>query len=99
MLVFTSLVLSQLLHALTCRSPTRGLFDSEPLPPNGTLNGILAGSIGAQAALLLVPRIRRLLGVELLDPVDAAVALAFGTLPFIIGELRKSAIPSPRKAR
>src|SRR5438874_3294498 len=97
MLVFTSLVLSQLLHALTCRSPDRSLLNAEPLPPNDTLNGILTGSIGAQAALLLVPQIRTLLGVERLDLIDAAVALAGGTLPFIIGELRKYA-REPRAA-
>jgi Ca2+-transporting ATPase len=91
MVMFSSLVLSQLLHALSCRSRTQSIFETDRLPPNRTLNGIIAGSIGAQAAALLVPGVRSFLGVGALGPVDALVALAGGTLPFIIGELRKKA--------
>jgi hypothetical protein len=66
------------------------VFRPDRLPPNRTLNKIIAGSIGLQAAALLVPGIRNFLGVGTIGPMDALVALAGGTLPFVIGELRKA---------
>jgi hypothetical protein len=59
------------------------------LPPNPTLNKILTASIGAQAAALLLPGIRNLFGVAPVGVMDAVVALAGGTLPFVASELRK----------
>jgi P-type Ca2+ transporter type 2C len=88
-LMFASLVLAQLLHAPASRSRTHSIFGPDRLPPNKTLNKIIAGSIGLQAAALLVPGIRNFLGVGTVGPMDALVALAGGTLPFVIGELRK----------
>jgi P-type Ca2+ transporter type 2C len=89
-LMFSSLVLAQLLHAPASRSRRHSVFSADRLPPNPILNKIVLGSIGLQAAALLVPGIRNFLGVGTIGPIDAMVALAGGTVPFVIGEMRKS---------
>jgi Ca2+-transporting ATPase len=87
-MTFGSLVLAQLLHALSCRSTTRRSFleAGEPLPPNPALTGALAVSFGAQLAALLIPGLRRLLGVVPIGPLDFAVTLAGGVLPYFVNE-------------
>ncbi|WEX89901.1 cation-transporting P-type ATPase [Sinorhizobium garamanticum] len=91
-MTFGSLVMAQLLHAITCRSSTRSVFDRGSSPANPALTGILAGSVAAQSAALFVPGIRRLLGLAPLGILDAGIMLAGGTLPFAIAEARKSAL-------
>jgi Ca2+-transporting ATPase len=87
-MTFGSLVLAQLLHALTCRSTTRqGFFESgEALPPNPALTSALALSFGAQLAALLIPGLRRLVGIVPIGPIDVAVTLAGGVLPYLANE-------------
>ncbi|HEY0523470.1 MAG TPA: cation-transporting P-type ATPase, partial [Stellaceae bacterium] len=90
-MTFGSLVISQLLHALTCRSPAHGLFDAgRPLPPNAVLSGTLAVSFGAQVLALLVPGLRRLLGIVPIGPAGLLVTLAAGVLPYLLNEALKS---------
>ena len=90
-MTFGSLVISQLLHALTCRSSAHGLFDAErPLPPNAVLSGTLAVSFGAQVLALLVPGLRRLLGIVPIGPAGLLVTLAAGVLPYLFNEALKS---------
>ncbi|MBB4189342.1 Ca2+-transporting ATPase [Sinorhizobium terangae] len=91
-MTFGALVTAQLLHAITCRSSTRSVFDRGSSPANPALTGILAGSVAAQSAALFVPGIRRLLGLAPLGILDAGIMLAGGTLPFAIAEVRKSAL-------
>ncbi|THK35352.1 cation-transporting P-type ATPase [Ensifer sp. MPMI2T] len=91
-MTFGSLVTAQLLHAITCRSSTRSVFDRGSRPANPALTAILAGSVAAQSAALFVPGIRRLLGLAPLGILDAGIMLAGGTLPFVIAEARKSAL-------
>jgi P-type Ca2+ transporter type 2C len=95
---FGSLVSSQLLHAISCRS-AQGTFELEPRSTNSALLGIVAGSLALQSAALLVPGIRNLLGITPIGALDAVAMIAGGVLPFFVNEARKpeggrTAIPS-----
>jgi Ca2+-transporting ATPase len=90
---FTSLVGGQLLHALTSRSAHAGLFGAEPLPANRPLAAALLGSAGLQVALLVVPALRRFMGLAPLDAGDALISLAGAVLPYIANEAAKTALP------
>ncbi len=81
-MLFGSLVLGQLLHALNCRD--------EQAPSNPALTGALAASFGAQGVALLVPALRRLLGLAPLGPIEVAVTLAGGIVPFLVN---RAAVP------
>lgn len=94
-MTFGSLVLAQLLHAITCRSPETGIFNPGPRPANRPLSLILAGSLAAQSAAMVLPGVRRLLGVGPVGGLDAAVVLAGGTLPFVLAESRKLGRAAP----
>jgi P-type Ca2+ transporter type 2C len=86
-MAFASLVLAQLLHALTCR-PKDGSGVNRPgqRPPNWALLGILGVSFAFQAAALLMPGLRRLLGVVPLAPLDAAITACAGVAPYAVLE-------------
>ncbi len=86
-MVFGSLLLGQLLHALNCRDPGA--------PPNPALRGTLALSFGAQGAAVLVPALRRLLGLTPLGPVEVAVTLAGGIVPFLFNRALRTPALSP----
>jgi Ca2+-transporting ATPase len=87
---FTSLVGGQLLHALTSRSAHSGLFGAERLPANRPLAAALLGSAGLQVALLVVPALRRFMGLVPLDAGDALVSVAGAVLPYIANEAAKT---------
>jgi P-type Ca2+ transporter type 2C len=88
-LAFTSLTTSQLLHALTTRSDTHGVFGDTALPSNSYLNVALLGSFGLQALSFIVPGLRRLLGVTPLSVVDGVVIGGSVVLPFLVNEAWK----------
>lgn len=86
---FTSLVAAQLLHTLTARSDRHGLFSGGglgALPANRPLTAMLLASGGAQALGLLVPGVRRILGIGPLGPLDLAVTAVASVLPFVANE-------------
>ena len=91
-MAFGSLVAAQLLHALTARSDRNGLFAGRPgaLPPNRPLASLLAASAAIQALGLLVPGLRRALGVVALGPADLAVSTVAGVLPYLANEALKA---------
>jgi magnesium-transporting ATPase (P-type) len=89
---FVSLVASQLLHALSARSPQPGPAD-RPLRPNPALTGLLLASAGLQAIGLFVPSLRAALGVARLGLVDLAVTAAAGVLPYAANEAIKHVRP------
>lgn len=96
-MLFTSLVTAQMLHAVTCRRDPSDTSRRGALPPNRLLTGALALSFAAQAAALIVPGLRTLLGVAPLGPLDVAMTLACGVLPFLAnGAANKLASPAPR---
>jgi Ca2+-transporting ATPase len=84
-MTFASLVTAQLLHALTCR-PRGQAGDGKP-PPNWALTGILGVSFAVQLAALLAPGIRDVLGVGPMAPLDAAITLSAGTLPYMVNRM------------
>ncbi|RWB34974.1 MAG: cation-transporting P-type ATPase [Mesorhizobium sp.] len=89
-MTFESLVMAQLLHAITSRSESHSIFDRSPRQPNHALSLILGGSMAVQAGCLLMPFVRRLLGIAPITGTDAIITLAGGTLPFLVMEWMKS---------
>ena len=91
---FMSLTLTQLLHALSCRTPDRSVL-TEPQPPaNNYLTAGLAVCLGLQALAAFLPPLRGLLG---LAPIGAADALAIGlgaAVPFVVNEATKPGRPT-----
>ncbi len=91
-LAFQGLSLAQILHALSCRSERHSLFDREGPAPNRVFDISIGGSILVQVATMVLPGLRRFLG---LTPVGLTEALLIGgcaLLPLAINEATK-----PRK--
>ncbi|MFO8153332.1 cation-translocating P-type ATPase [Thioalkalivibrio sp.] len=86
---FTTLTVAQLLHAIVCRSRSRGVFNPRSRPGNPRLQAALGVSLAAQLAAGLIPGIRKLLGTTPLGPADLAVAAAGALLPLVINEAAK----------
>ncbi|WEX74811.1 cation-transporting P-type ATPase [Sinorhizobium numidicum] len=89
-MTFGSLVIAQLLHAITSRSDSESIFGPRSRPPNHALSLIIGGSMAVQTAGLFVPFLRRLLGIAPITGIDALITLAGGTLPFLTMEWMKS---------
>lgn len=89
-LAFNSLILGQLLHALSCRSDRRGIFSGSQSAKNNKLNLAIAGSIGLQLAANIVPGLRRLLGLGSVGAMDIAVTLAGAGIPLLLNEAAKT---------
>jgi Ca2+-transporting ATPase len=88
-LAFLSLTVGQLLHALSCRSDTRTIFDRDKLPPNRYLTGALVGSFALQGVAMVTPGMRRLLSISPLGVVDGLVAAGGAVLPLLANEAIK----------
>lgn len=89
-MAFTTLVTAQLLHALSCRSNDPVLFTRKRLQPNPYLRAALIGSFAVQLLALLVPGLRKLLGIADLSPIEYLVAAGLGGLPLLINEALKT---------
>ncbi len=87
---FGSLVTAQLLHAISCRSNQQGIFGPGRRAENLWLTRTLIASAAAQGAALLVPALRRLMGIAALDPAGLMIGAAAGVVPFLIRELDKT---------
>jgi Ca2+-transporting ATPase len=88
-LAFQGLTLGQLLHALSCRSESRSIFDKEKLPPNKYLNLALGGSFALQILTMFVPGLQRLLGIAPVGLIDSLVIGGRAVLPLIVNEATK----------
>ena len=88
---FASLVASQLLYALGCRS-NRASWTGRPSNP--ALTGALAVSFAAQGAALFAPGLRGLIGAPI-GALDLAVALMTGGLPMLAIEAAKPRSAAP----
>jgi len=91
-LAFHGLTLGQLLHALSCRSETRSIFDKEKLPSNKYLNLALGGSFAIQILTMFVPGLRGLLGITPVGLMDGLVIGGSAVLPFIVNEATKKSV-------
>ncbi|MDW6026375.1 HAD-IC family P-type ATPase [Mesorhizobium sp. BAC0120] len=89
-MTFGSLVIAQLLHAITSRSQSHSVFGGRSRPSNRALSLILGGTAVLQAACLCVPFLRRVLGIAPIAAADALVTLAAGILPFVAMEWTKA---------
>jgi Ca2+-transporting ATPase len=87
---FMSLVLAQLLHAISCRSQSRVLFSPKRLPMNLYLAIALLGSIGLQFITGLVPGLQSLLHVVPLNLLDYAMIAISACLPLLVNEATKN---------
>jgi Ca2+-transporting ATPase len=85
----TSLVFSQLLHAISCRSEASVIFGPSRLPPNPRLNQAIGGLVALQGVVTALPPARRLLGLAAPAALDAAVVAATAGLPFLVNETAK----------
>lgn len=88
-MAFLTLTVSQLLHALSCRSENTTLLDAGKRPPNPHLKLALLGSLGVQLLAIAVPSLRKLLGIGSLGVADALVMAGSAVAPLLINELTK----------
>lgn len=88
-IAFMSLVLGQLLHAISCRSQEYSIFDVGKLPPNHYLEVALLGSIALQLLSIAIPGLRALLNVTPVDTLDSLVICLSAVLPLLVNKLKK----------
>jgi Ca2+-transporting ATPase len=87
-MVFTTLALLQLGHALAIRSERASLF-ALGLRSNLPLTIAVVGTILVQLALLYVPVLQPIFGTEALTAEQLLIVLAASTLGFVAVELEK----------
>ena len=97
-LAFTTLTLSELIHALSCRSQHETLLSLRQRPPNKHLNRALTGTLGAQLFASFVPGMRRLLGTTPLGISDWLVVLGDIGSALFINETSKALKPPGSQA-
>ena len=94
-MAFMSLTLGQLLHALSCRSETHSLLDparspqTRSLQPNPYLSLAIGGSVALQVLTLVIPGLRRLLGITPISLLDGIVIGGTSVVPLVVNELTK----------
>jgi Ca2+-transporting ATPase len=95
-LAFNTLTMNELAHAFSSRSPYRHVFSGGgSLRPNPYLKRAILGMTGLQAAVNLVPGLRRMLGTAPLGPGDLLVIAAGTLLPLVVNEATKPPAPAP----
>jgi Ca2+-transporting ATPase len=87
-MVFTTLALLQLGHALAVRSE-RDSFFSLGVWSNPLLQAAVAGTFAVQLLIIYLPALHGLFDTEPLAPVQLAVVLAASTVAFIAVEIEK----------
>jgi Ca2+-transporting ATPase len=91
-IAFATLVAAQLLDGFSSRSETKRFWK---LPSNRYLHRSILGSLAVQAAAMLWPVSRNILGVASLDWLDYAVIAGGSIGPFIANELSKKSNDHP----
>lgn len=89
-MAFGSLAVGQLLHTLNYRSSKTTAFEPGELWSQSHLVRIIAGSVAAQLAAMLIPGVRNALNVAPLGLEDAGAMIAGGVLPSAIAQMRSS---------
>jgi Ca2+-transporting ATPase len=87
-MVFTTLCVSQMGHAIAVRSKTRLTVEVNPFS-NPYVLGAVAITTLLQLMLIYVEPLRNFFGTDVLSPTELAVCLGFSTLLFIWVELEK----------
>ncbi len=87
-MVFTTLCLAQMGHALAVRSNTRLTIQMNPLSNPYVLGAVVLTTI-LQLLLIYVPPLRAFFGTHLLSPFELAVCFGFSSLMFVWIELEK----------
>ena len=82
--------MGQLLHALSCRSETRTIFDKEKPEPNRYLTMALLGTFALQGIALVVPGLRGLLNIAGIGAFDSLVVAGGAVLPLLANEAIKT---------
>jgi Ca2+-transporting ATPase len=88
-IAFMSLVMAQLLHAISCRSKTQSLFSRSKRPVNYYLAIALMLSLSLQLLSAIIPGLNHLLDIEPLTLLDSAVIAISAGLPLLINEATK----------
>jgi Ca2+-transporting ATPase len=89
-MAFLSLTIGQLLHALSCRSQTRTIFESGGQAPNRYLTAALLGTFALQGIALVVPGLRGLLGLSRIGMLDSLAVAGGAVFPLLTNEAIKS---------
>jgi Ca2+-transporting ATPase len=90
-LAFQSLTIGQLLHAWSCRSERHSVLErGHETPPNHYLTVAVGGSMALQLLTMVVPSLRRALGLSAMGLTDVAVAVGTAVLPFLANEGTKT---------
>ena len=84
---FHGLTLSQLAHAIVCRSEHHGFLEELRRPPNNKLYAALAACLTLQAGAQVVPFTRRLLGLTPLRAADMGAILAVSVGSAVTNEI------------
>ena len=96
-MLFTTIVLSQLLHAFNFRSETRSVFSLETLK-NRWLVSAFGGSVALQSLVIYVPALQRLFRTQALGIHDWITVLVASALPLILIDAMKL-LSARRRAR
>jgi len=91
-LAFSTLTTAQLVHALRYRAAATG--DGSPAP-SSRVPRVVAASVAAQLAAMVVPPLRRLLGITPLGPADWLLVAGGALAPAAIHEARRRLAHSP----
>lgn len=89
-LAFTTITVSQLLHAISAESERHSIFDPRHGAHNPSLPAAVLGGIGLQVLAALFPPLRRLLGAAPVTLADVLVAVGASVAPFLANETLKT---------
>ncbi len=87
---FQTITISEILHALSCRSKDKSIFQPKDRPANPYLNLAVFGSLGLQILTQVIPGLRGLLGLTPVTIGDMLVIGATSVAPFLLNEARKT---------
>lgn len=87
---FQTITISEILHALSCRSKDKSVFLPKDRPANPYLNLAVFGSLGLQILTQVIPGLRGLLGLTPVTIGDMLVIGATSVAPFLLNEARKT---------
>ena len=90
-MVFTTLCLAQMGHALAVRSDTRFTFELNPFSNPFILYAVVVTTI-LQLMLVYVPPLRNFFGTHWLSPLELSICFGFSALMFVWIEAEKGLI-------